>query len=170
MEVHKIKKLNHRIVTLPLKYLFQGAIVLIASGCTSSTTPFLLSSVFWHEYAPEYSANTRAAYVAAGRQVDSALSDPKWTAAIEQETMTALPKKTAVILDVDETVLNNAPFFANLVKTPDFDMRSGWDNWVNSANAKALDGSVKFIKDVLEQGVSVFFVSNRSCEPLRKIL
>src|SRR5829696_3327072 len=70
-----------------------------------------LNAVAWMQASVEYEASAMQAYRAAARQLDAALADPSWTAAIEQ-TADASKLPPAVVLDVDETVLDNSPFQA----------------------------------------------------------
>jgi len=70
-------------------------------------------------------------------------------------------KKLAVVVDIDETVLDNSPFEAKCALTgesyPKF-----WNEWCNLATAKPVPGSLEFLKYAASKGVEVFYVSNRS--------
>lgn len=72
-------------------------------------------------------------------------------------------KPKAVILDIDETCLDNGPFQGYEIKynNSEFDY-STWDKWVNFAEAKAIPGSVQFTQEAKKTGVQVFYVSGRS--------
>ncbi|WP_425448099.1 5'-nucleotidase, lipoprotein e(P4) family [Dethiothermospora halolimnae] len=69
-------------------------------------------------------------------------------------------EKRAVIVDVDETVLDNSPYEAGLIGS-DYAYPTGWDDWINSAEGTALPGSIEFLNYVVENGGDVFYVSNR---------
>jgi acid phosphatase len=90
--------------------------------------------------------------------LDKARKDKKWTAAIEQKAAYAkLPP--AVILDIDETVLDNVMEEAEAAKSG---YKTGmWEEWVKQERAAALPGAVEFCKYAASKGVAVFYVSNR---------
>src|SRR5215203_940023 len=74
-----------------------------------------LNAVAWMQTSLEYQASAVQAYRLAARQLDEALADRSWTAAIEQ-TGDASKLPPAVVLDIDETVLDNSPFQARVVR------------------------------------------------------
>jgi 5'-nucleotidase (lipoprotein e(P4) family) len=73
--------------------------------------------------------------------------------------------RRAIIVDVDETILDNSPYQARNVKErknyPD-----GWTAWINRAEAKAVPGALEFLKYANSHGVRVFYVTNR--KPVEK--
>ena len=72
-------------------------------------------------------------------------------------------KKRAVIVDIDETILDNSPWQAGLIDT-DRGYPDGWADWCRAAEAKPLPGAVEFLNDVADNGGDVFYISNRSVE------
>ena len=71
-----------------------------------------LLAVLYMQTSAEFAANNIQTYTNATNKIDEALSDKSWTAALEQKDNFSL-KKPAIILDVDETVLNNTPHLLN---------------------------------------------------------
>jgi len=69
-------------------------------------------------------------------------------------------KKRAVVVDVDETVLDNSPYEAGIVGK-DTGYPKGWLEWCNHAKAEPLPGAVEFLNYVVQKGGDVFYVSNR---------
>lgn len=69
-------------------------------------------------------------------------------------------KKKAIILDVDETVLNNSPLMAHLIKQG-ISFEDGWDQWVKKAEAKPLPGSLEFLNYANQLGIQIFYITNR---------
>jgi 5'-nucleotidase (lipoprotein e(P4) family) len=68
----------------------------------------------------------------------------------------------AVIVDVDETVLDNSPYQVTCAaKGLAFDPVT-WTAWCNKASAKALPGAVKFLDHAKAQGCTVFYITNRN--------
>jgi len=125
---------------------------------TPNSTHELLDSVLWVQTAVEHDAAYEQAYRQARAMLDRARKDKKWTAAIEQRPgYDRLP--TAVILDIDETILDNSPEEAEIARGRD---RSGlWEEWVAEERAAALPGALSFTRYAAESHVSVFYVTNR---------
>jgi len=69
-----------------------------------------------------------------------------------------------VILDIDETVLDNSPGQARQVLANTGFVSKDWTAWVGEARAKAIPGAVEFCRDAASRGVTVFFVTNRDAE------
>lgn len=144
------------------RLLIATVVFLVAcSGCSElRNTHERLHSILWIQTSAEYQALTTMTYQRAGETVDRALQDRTWTAALEQTgDFQNLPP--AVILDLDETVLDNSPFEGRLIKNHSPFNRSKWDQWVEEANAQALPGALKFIAETQRKGATVFFVTNR---------
>jgi len=69
--------------------------------------------------------------------------------------------RRAVIVDVDETILDNSRNQAMLVKTQRPYESKAWTEWCNRAEATALPGAVEFLRYANSRGVRVFYVTNR---------
>lgn len=72
-------------------------------------------------------------------------------------------KKPAVVLDLDETVLDNMPLAAKGI-TEGFDYTEwgeDWQNWVDAASANLIPGAKDFLNHANERGVKIFYISNR---------
>lgn len=120
-----------------------------------------LNAVLWVQTALEYEATTLQAYRLAQLQLDTALADPSWTAAIEQKgDPSKLPP--AVILDVDETVLDNSYYQARMVRDNTPYTTATWDPWVMEGRAIAIPGAREFTLYAAQKGVTVFYVTNRT--------
>ncbi len=74
--------------------------------------------------------------------------------------------KLAVVVDIDETMLDNSPYEGMLVKTGTSFSPETWNKWVNLRQAKALPGAVDFTRFARNHGVEVFYISNRSVSQL----
>ncbi|MBD2473339.1 5'-nucleotidase, lipoprotein e(P4) family [Nostoc sp. FACHB-145] len=70
-------------------------------------------------------------------------------------------RNPAVIVDIDETVLDNSAYQAGFVDTNNSFEPATWNKWVAAAKAKAVPGAVKFVNYVNDNGGKVFFISNR---------
>ena len=122
-------------------------------------------STLWVQNAAEYDAITMQTYATAMRTLPLTLEDSFWTASLNQEEdddFMSLPP--AIILDIDETVLDNSPFQARMIKKDkDFNIED-WNAWCNEANAAAIPGAVEFTNLAVDRGVTLFYVSNRGYE------
>jgi len=70
-------------------------------------------------------------------------------------------KPLAVITDIDETVLDNSAYNARLLENGTTYSSETWAEWVNEKKAKPLPGALDFCKYCKENGVEIFYVSNR---------
>jgi 5'-nucleotidase (lipoprotein e(P4) family) len=118
----------------------------------------LTMSVLWFQQ----SAEMRQAYYQA-YQYATMLVDNK----IKSNTS---DKKLAVVLDIDETVLDNSPSETELIRTGKTFNTEGWDEWIAMEKAQALPGAKTFIEYTISQGVEVFYVSNRTIESLNSTI
>lgn len=137
-------------------------------GCTTSRPGLSnLNSTAWMQTSEEYRALSISAYNIARQRLDEALADKSWTAVPEQvpgnseETAALARLPPAIILDVDETVLNTLPYQTWLVKHDEQYSSLSWNSWVREANAEAVPGALAFVSYVMEKGVRVFYLSNR---------
>lgn len=136
----------------------------VATAATTLNPAPDLDAVLWEQQSQEYRAVTRNVYAHARLRLAQALAEPSWSASVEQIHMSQpYPQPTAIILDIDETVLDNSPLYARLARNANYDLNKGWASWTDQAQAKVLEGAVDFIDHALNLGVHVFFVSNRSC-------
>lgn len=139
------------------------SLFLLSVGCASTRdTHERLHAVLWMQTSAEYGILAQQQYRAAQLALDKALDsrDATWSAAVEQgNSFTDLPP--AVILDLDETVLDNTPFEADIIRTRTSFDRDKFKSWVARAEAPAILGSLEFIRHAQDRGVTVFFVTNR---------
>lgn len=122
-----------------------------------------LNSVLWMQTSAEYNALTTSAYRQASLAIDVALTKPDWTAATEQtDNFASLPP--AVILDIDETVLDNLPYQAQLIKTHSEFNSTSWTQWTQQASAQPVPGASEFLHHAESKGITIFYVTNRDAK------
>lgn len=73
-----------------------------------------------------------------------------------------LRQKCAVVVDVDETVLDNTPYQAFLIVNHQSFSPKSWEQWCNRAEANPIPGAVEFLTYAASRGVHIFYVTNRS--------
>lgn len=121
-----------------------------------------LNAVLWMQTAAEYEAAVRGTYAAARAQLDRALADPAWNALPEGEAVQGFESlPPAIIVDADETMIDNSPFQARGVRDYGSFAYDNWLAWVNERRALALPGAVDFANYAASKNVPVFFVTNR---------
>jgi 5'-nucleotidase (lipoprotein e(P4) family) len=119
-----------------------------------------LNAVLWMQTAAEYRASALQAYRLAQLQLDVALRDPQWTAATEQiGDPSSLPP--AIIIDLDETVLDNSAFQARSVIDGSGYSEGAWNHWAEERKAGAVPGAIEFLDYAQRRGVTPFYVTNR---------
>jgi acid phosphatase len=144
-----------RVLAIALALAFLG-------GCAQLRLPTHERNVaLWASASAEYAAVALQIYATATEKLDVALLDPSWTALHEQtDGYESLPP--AIIVDLDETILDNRPFQMRLIREGrDFD-EEFWNEWVTNARVEAIPGSVEFLQYAQELGVEVFYITNRS--------
>jgi len=119
----------------------------------------------WVQNSAEFALLTRQTYRGATQQLIDGLQDRKWSADEVQADEGGYESKTpAVILDVDETVLDNSAFNArNILRGKQYTTQS-WNDWCQEGQADAIPGALDFIKSAEALGVRIFYVTNRRDE------
>ncbi|RZA37226.1 MAG: 5'-nucleotidase, lipoprotein e(P4) family [Lysobacteraceae bacterium] len=122
-----------------------------------------LNAVAWVQTSVEYRALSEQTYRAAADHLDAALKEKNWDALVPEERANAATGlKPAVVMDVDETVLDNSPYQARLVRDgTDYDEVT-WAQWVAEKKAKPVPGVVDFAKAASAKGVTILYISNRA--------
>src|SRR5207249_7419187 len=72
----------------------------------------LLNAVLWMQRSVEYKASALTAFALARIRLDQALADPNWTAAPREQTGAYQSLPPAIILDIDETIVDNSGYQA----------------------------------------------------------
>ena len=68
----------------------------------------------------------------------------------------------AVIVDIDETVLDNSPYQVKNAALGRTYSPATWNEWALMCSAKALPGALEFLGYAAEKGCEVFYITNRS--------
>lgn len=113
-----------------------------------------LKAVAWYQTSAEAKALYLQAYNDAKPQLQKFV----------QENNTG--KTPAIVLDLDETVLDNSPYQAyTMLKHKSFP--EGWNEWVKAAQAKPVWGAKTFLDYANKLGVQIFYVSDRDVSQLK---
>jgi acid phosphatase len=123
-----------------------------------------LNAVLWVQRSVEYRALSETVFRAATERLDAALAASDWDALVPGErsnaaTMAGLP--AAVVMDIDETVLDNSPYQARLVRDGlEYDDAT-WADWVAEEKATPVPGVLEFARAADARGITVIYLSNR---------
>jgi 5'-nucleotidase (lipoprotein e(P4) family) len=109
----------------------------------------LTSSVLWYQLSGEMRALYFQGYNVARYSLDNLLKESK------------SDKKKAVVVDIDETLLNNSPYEAKIILNNQSFEPQSWHEWVLLAKADTLPGALGFLKYAASKGVETFYISNR---------
>lgn len=119
------------------------------------TNQYQLGGLLYMQKAGEYRALAYQAFNVARMSLDA-----------DEKTRRKLPKaergkQCAVMVDIDETVLDNSPFQAAGIKGDlPFDLKR-WYAWGEMRAAKATPGAVDFLNYASQRRCRVFYASNR---------
>jgi len=123
-----------------------------------------LLATLWMQKSIEYKGAALTAFTLARIRLDQALADKNWTAAPGEQNGAYQDKPPAVVLDVDETIMDNSGYQAwTVIAGTRFDPKT-WTAYVNSQTSLAIPGAVEFTKYAESKGVKVFYVTNRTKE------
>ncbi len=118
---------------------------------------YQIGAILYQQTAAEYRALAYQAFNLARWQLD---------ADFEKTNLKKLPKverkrPRAIVVDIDETVLDNSPANAYGAKNHiPFNIKD-WYAWGEMRKAKAIPGAVDFLNYAVSRGVKIFYVSNR---------
>lgn len=136
-----------------------------------------LNAVAWSQTAIEHDLIFVQTYRDAESRLLAALKSPHWDALPKDDRVAPINGlKPAVVLDIDETVLDNSPYQARLIKRGGEFNEADWANWCKEEIARALPGVVEFTQFASRHGIAVIYLSNRArdldqvtLENLRKV-
>jgi 5'-nucleotidase (lipoprotein e(P4) family) len=149
----------------PRKYFLSFALALsLALLSNGQTAPqpvadldYQSAAVLYMQKAAEYRALAYQAFNIARLRLDQDL---------DRKNIKKLPKAErkmprAIVVDIDETVLDNSPAQALGIKTNTPYNSKDWYVWSNMRKAKAVPGALEFLNYAVGKGVKVFYISNR---------
>lgn len=139
--------------------LFPGGRLAVAQTASSAVAQkradneYQTAAILWTQSSAEYRALAYQTFVLAQLRLDQDLR--------RHRSRRGAGSRAAVIVDADETVLDNSRFLAELVLRGLAYEASGWRAWCERAEAGAVPGAVDFLKYASRRGVRVFYVTNR---------
>ena len=107
----------------------------------------LTSAVEWQTASAEYRFLTQSIYNEAASHLNK---------------LASLKDAWVVVMDVDETILDNSAYQVNIDKSGDTFTPKSWDDWVISEKATLVPGAKGFIEKVIQNGGKLAFITNRA--------
>jgi 5'-nucleotidase (lipoprotein e(P4) family) len=123
-------------------------LLLIPLACKKSP-PLADKALLWFQQSAECRALFLQTYALAGERLERI--------ATESDSLTS-----AIIIDIDETVLDNSPQQAGIELGRHPDPRQSWDEWCQAALASPLPGALDFLTRADRLGFAIFYLSNRA--------
>ena len=108
-------------------------------------------SLYWQKNSAEYVALSYQAYNLAKFRLNEKLNSE-------------FNKRPAIVIDLDETVLNNLPYNEMLIDSSEVFNQESWSRWVNKKIATKVPGSLEFINYAKSKNVKIVYLSNRRVE------
>ncbi|CAN5404096.1 5'-nucleotidase, lipoprotein e(P4) family [soil metagenome] len=129
----------------------QGA----ATQIVTADNEYQVGAILFMQKAAEYRALCLQSFNWAKRTLDDDNKSKKRLSKAERK----MPR--AIVVDIDETMLDNSPAQAyNAKNRLPFDLKV-WYAWGEMRKAKAIPGAVEFANYAKSKGVRIFYVSNR---------
>ena len=145
-----------------------AAVAAVATSAPAEEPPIVgregVTATLWFQTAVERRAATLAVFRAATARLAAARKATHETASLEQAEQGGFTRKPpAIVLDVDETVVDNSPYEAWRIRAGKPYDSASWAAWVASAQATAIPGAPEFIDRARTLGFRVVFITNRTC-------
>lgn len=119
---------------------------------TGPDLEYQVGTILWTQTSAEYRALAYQAFDLAKLRLDQTLAKQKNVRAA---------KPIAIVVDVDETVLDNSRFQAELILRGVGYTPQAWQAWCDRAEAGAVPGAAEFLNYAAGKGVRVFYITNR---------
>ena len=116
---------------------------------------YQVGAILWTQSSAEYRALAYQTFSLAKLRLDQALANQRSGRA------TRAAKPAAIIVDADETVLDNSRFQAELILRGVGYTAQAWQAWCERAEAGAVPGAVDFLNYASRRGAHVFYITNR---------
>src|ERR1041385_9199745 len=142
-----LRKINLRL-SLLLLLLAPAASFGQTGNQQQADNTYIEAATLWQQASGEARALEYQTYVLARMLLDRDLRNRR------------IKMRRAIIVDVDETILDNSRYQGMLIKQG-VNYPDGWTDWCNRAEATPIPGALDFLKYAHARGVRVFYVTNR---------
>jgi acid phosphatase len=147
-------------------FLFAAITVNSFAGTPDRDTHERLNALLWVQTSAEFKILTasmyRDAFAKIKKLADRIKNGEKIpSAALEQKGTNDKNLPLAIIVDIDETILDNSPMTGRMVNERTNYQQSIWNEWAKAKKADFIPGAEEFLKNILGENIEVFYVTNR---------
>ena len=128
---------------------------------TSANNDYQTGAVLWTQSSAEYRALAYQTFVLARLRLDADLRHQPRVAQTKARQVRGSSLPPAIVVDIDETVLDNSRYQAELVLRGLAYNAESWTTWCERADAGAVPGAIDFLNYAVTRGVRVFYITNR---------
>jgi len=164
--------MTHVSRALPIRSLILFFLLVSTGPAIAAEPPVVgreqVNATLWMQRAAEYEISALQVYRLATERLATTIAAPG-SAALEQQTVDAnrlASMPTAIVVDLDETVLDNSFYQARRALLGSEYDEPSWQIWMREASAPAIAGSVEFLQAASRAGHKIFYVTNRECRPV----
>lgn len=136
------------LVLLPLLYTLNASAQTPAEPAQNT---YIEGAVLWQQTSGERRALSYQAFNLARMMLDRDLRVNRGNR-----------KPRAIVVDLDETILDNSPAEGMYLKNRVNFNQKDWTEWINRAEATAVPGAVEFLRYATSRRVTVFYITNRN--------
>ncbi len=115
----------------------------------NETSEYLVNATLWVQRSAEYRACCYQSFNFAKIAIDNNIKTAK------------KDKTAAIVLDIDETVMDNSYFEAYLVENDTSYTKENWKEWSDKGCATAIPGAIEFLNYAISKNVEVVYITNR---------
>src|SRR6266404_1622606 len=138
--------------------VFLLSVIVVKAQNVVPETELKIYPVLWQQQAAEYRALCYQAFNIASLRLKE-IPKKKFK-----------KEKTAIITDLDETILDNSYSEAQLIKDRKEHTNQSWKEWINKSAATAVPGAVDFLQAAKQKGITIFYISNRDTSEIKSTL
>ena len=132
-------------------------LALLSSDLIPGTMDAMLLSTLYVQRSAEYQALCMQTYRGAALQLPSLLDSVRRN----NGPADLLQRPAAVVLDLDETVLDNSPYAGWQIRHGSAYSSPSWQTWVDKAQAEAVPGVRDYLETARRLGLQILYLSNR---------
>ena len=139
----------------------------VAGHVSNPAYEYMVSAAAWQMSAEAHALMMQGFHLAQSNIDDMvALADKdqqgyRWEEEAGQRKLTFEGKQVAVVCDIDDTLVDGVHYTANILGKNGEWTNKAFTDFIQSAGCTALPGAVEFANHCVENGIALFYVTNR---------
>lgn len=118
-------------------------------------------SVQWLQ-SDEYNLLCEQIYKSARSNIDQLDSNSSFTAMVEQKQKQIQNLPSAIVTDIDETIVSTLEYQKKLLKNGESFSAVSWNKYLELNTATPLSGSLDYFSYLSKKGITIIYLSNRT--------